>query len=382
MLNSTRRDSLSFLTVYFCSLVLLFAACQSSEEPRNPTPESSEIAVEGTVNRLVLAIVEDPDDEISRSGLIAMQETSLAGVQTLLSDENLEVRSAGVDIARQIPRPGSLDLLIATLTDADESIRLEAVEALGEWQNSKATAPLLALHPKEEDAQVRYEILTSLGRIGDSEAIPLLQRSVQNEDRYVRMWGMDALCTMRAPGALVQGYGLLEDPEVFVRRQVLRSCRNLFSQEGDIEIILDFTLRTDSFVEAMLARKILLNQMAGSLGAANRAIVQKESRARLMDVNNLMAGLLLAELGDTAAIPALTTAAANPDPQVRHNAAYRLGQLGQSTTIPTLLVLLQDQVPLVSGTAAGALAQWNNAQSPEVESALLAYDGPRLPPPT
>ena len=156
----------------------------------------------------------------------------------------------------------------------------------------------------------------------------------------------------------------------------------MFSQEGDIEIILDFTLRTDSFVEAMLARKILLNQMAGSLGAANRAIVQKESRARLMDVNNLMAGLLLAELGDTAAIPALTTAAANPDPQVRHNAAYRLGQLGQSTTIPTLLVLLQDQVPLVSGTAAGALAQWNNAQSPEVESALLAYDGPRLPPPT
>jgi len=335
-------------TGWLIGLMLLIASCQNSEIPpeQAPAPEVSQ----GPVARLTQALLQDPDDEVSRMGLIALQGDSLPGIQKLLASDDVEVRIAGIEILEGTTAPGSIELLIASLTDPDEAVRLEVVEALGQWHNPKATDPLLALYPNESDNQVRYEILTSLGMIGDAEAIPVLQQATEDDDRYLRMWGMDALCTMRAPRATERAIKLSRDPDRFVRLQVLHSCRSLFIQNASI--------------------------------VRERKEVREATRMRLDGEDNLNAVLLLAEIGDPAAIPGLLQNADDPNAEIRHNIAYRLGQLGDPETIPTVIVLLRDKHDLVSGTAAGALQQWDNPSYPAVQKALQSYTGPRLPPPT
>lgn len=386
MLNFIENRSASFSTSCIFGLLLILASCQNTDNPvekttEQPAPMDNQISGQGPVARLTAAVLKDPDDEISRMGLVALQGDSIPGIQRLLASDNIEVRSAGIDTLKQITAPGSIELLITSLTDPDENLRLQVVEALGEWQNNKATKPLIALFPNEPDAQVRYEILTTLGLIGSLEAIPLLEQATEDDDRYVRMWGIDALCRMRAPNATVLGLERLKDTDAFVRIQVLRSCRARFVENGTTPAILDSIFSAKSFGEAMWGRKVLEQKIAGTRGNPDREIIRQASLAQLQTENSVMAGLLLAEIGDRAAIPALRQAATDIDPQVRHNVAYRLGQLGDPEAIPTLLVLLQDSDKLVSGTASGALQQWDNASFPEVQEASSAYTGPRLPAP-
>jgi HEAT repeat protein len=383
MLNSIADRSALYAAASMLGLLLLITGCQTAEGPRetppgDETPTSSEIARRGPTERLTAAILNDPDDEVSRMGLVALRGDSLPGIQRLLASDNVEVRSAGIDTLKQITAEGSVELLIQSLGDPDESIRLEVVEALGEWRNTKATSPLIELYPKEQDPQVRYEILTTLGLIGSPEAIPLLEQATGDDDRYVRMWGMDALCTMRAPNAEVLGLKLLKDTDSFVRMQVLRSCRSLFLENDTTAAILETIFDAPSFVEASWGRKILEAKIAGTRGNSDREIIRQASLAELETERRVMAALLLAEVGDQRAIPALHEIASDPNPQVRHHVAYRLGQLAAPESIPTLIVLLQDSDPLVSGTASGALLQWDNASHPAVQKATAAYTGPRL----
>ena len=378
----TFRNNFSALrsTCWFVGLLILLAGCQNSQTPAEQAPAAK--LSQGPVDRLTLALMGDPEDEVSRMGLIALQGDSLPGVQKLLASNDPAVRLAGIEILEEIVAPGAIEMLIASLEDPDESVRLEVVEGLGTWQNAKATEPLLALYPNETDSQVKYEILTSLGAIGSIEAIPVLQAATKADDRYLRMWGMDALCTMRAPRATQRAIKLIQDPDRYVRLQVLQSCKNLIVQNTPTEELLETVLVADSFTEASLGRAILTEQMAGTYGAPNRAIVREVTRKRLGADDNIIAALLLAEVGDPAAIPRLLQSAADPDPQLRHNIAYRLGQLGDPATIPDLIVLLGDQSELVSGTAAGALQQWDNPSFPAAQTALQNYTGPKLPPPT
>ena len=130
------RNNFSALrsTSWLVGLLILLAGCQNSDNPSEQAPAAK--LMQGPVDRLTLALMGDPEDEVNQMGLIALQGDSLPGVQKLLASNDPAVRFAGVEILEEIVAPGAIEMLIASLEDPDESVRLEVVEALGTWQNA------------------------------------------------------------------------------------------------------------------------------------------------------------------------------------------------------------------------------------------------------
>jgi HEAT repeat protein len=361
------------------SLLLGLAACESSAPPAPaPAPQADSGPLQRTVNRLVAELREDPENETSAAGLIGLREDGLPGSRRLLHDENPEVRLVGVGIVKEILVPASLDTLTASLNDPDEDVRLAVVEALGEWANSRATPALLERYPKEDYPQVRYEILTSLGLIGDDSALPVLRDGLTDEDRYVRMWAMDALCEMKTPDARPRAIELLRDPEVYVRQQTLLSCRKLLRHPSAAESIVLISLEAEKFEELTRARDILRDALKGPDGDRHKAVLIKLAVPALATDRSAYAALLLAEVDDPRAVPALIAATGRPHLMLRHNAAYQLGRLGDPLAVAALSDLLNDNSDLVAATAYDALLRFADAGNESAQKAAASYSGQKF----
>jgi HEAT repeat protein len=90
--------------------------------------------------------------------------------------------------------------LIESLGDPDGNVRRLAASALGKLRATEAVEPLLELLAGETGPQVRQYSIVALGRIGDSRAIPSLQRIAEDsaEKGYNRIAAWDAVMLIRA----------------------------------------------------------------------------------------------------------------------------------------------------------------------------------------
>ncbi|MGC9780794.1 MAG: HEAT repeat domain-containing protein [Candidatus Heimdallarchaeota archaeon] len=79
------------------------------------------------------------------------------------------------------------DVLIETLNDENESVRYQAVIALGQLGDSHAVPPLLELLKRQDDPLVRSEAAKALGLIGDPSALKILLNILKKEDdRFIK----------------------------------------------------------------------------------------------------------------------------------------------------------------------------------------------------
>lgn len=96
-------------------------------------------------------------------------------VVTGLRSENPAVREDMAEFARKFDEPMVVDALIDTLDDPSASIRLVAVESLGEQGHAAATADLVDVMANDASPAVRAAAVEALGRIKDPAAVaPLL----------------------------------------------------------------------------------------------------------------------------------------------------------------------------------------------------------------
>jgi HEAT repeat protein len=76
--------------------------------------------------------------------------------------------------------------LIAALENKKVDIRLGAIEALGDLRDSTAVVPLIYHLSDEENAEIRWAIVLTLGEIGNTEATDALRESLSDVSKYVR----------------------------------------------------------------------------------------------------------------------------------------------------------------------------------------------------
>jgi HEAT repeat protein len=296
----------------------------------------------------------------------------------MLGDPDPEVRLAAIETLERIQGADAVDALLIAVRDADGTVRLRAVEALGALPDRRAVPPLMARYGEDDDDQVRYEILTTLGKIGDPRAGDLLVAETRSSDRYARMWAVDALCAMRDARAPALAASALQDPERYVRQQVLRSCDAAFDTAEGHAALIQAALSDPDFESTVEARRQLRTAVTRPQAEALREQIRAAGRAALGGPMSTNASFLLAEIGDSSAAAVLRRALADPNVFVRHHAAFYLGQVGGPDAVPALIAALDDPQPLVAATAHDSLLRFAQRGDRRAQGAVDRYQGKRF----
>jgi HEAT repeat protein len=359
------------------------SGCQPTETSAPPRAEEtgaqakSELAA--TVEGLARKLGDEDTRDDATAALTALGETAIPQLAAALGHADADARIAVLDVLEAIAGPRTTEILLTALDDSDEDVRLRAVEVLGVTRDRHAVQPLIERYAKDDDDQVRYEILTTLGLLGDPAAADLLVEETADSDRYVRMWAMDALCTMRDPRSPRLAVVLLRDPDPFVRRQVLSSCPAALDDEAGHAALIETALAAADFDEAVRARRNLQRYLAQSRDAEKlRHRIRAAALAALPGERPTNAAFLLADADDPAGIRVLIDAIGSPDHFVRHHAAYYLGRLGGPDAVTALVEALDDEQPLVAATAHDALLGLAERGDAQAKEAVARYKGPQF----
>lgn len=368
------------------ALTVSLAACWS-EEQKAASDSAAPIAVatattdpvSTTIGRLLERLRQNPEDEGAIGALAALSDAATPTLRAAMTNPDPEFRLAVVQALRTIPGSESSAALIGALEDADEEVRLSVVEGLGERADRGAVAPLLARYEADGDNQVRYEILTTLGSIGDPSVAPFLATESNSQDPYVRMWAADALCVMEAPQAVDVATRLLGDPDGRVRRRVLASCDASLTRDDAVAGLIHIAVHAEAFEESVQARRILQQLRAAPGSGDLSAKLTADAAAALEGDDALQAALVLADLNDARGLAVLRRNCANPDAFVRHHVAFELGRLGGPESVAPLIDLLDDPVELVAATAHDALLNFADRGNEEAKRAAAGFKGKTFP---
>jgi HEAT repeat protein len=363
------------LAALACSLAL--SACRDA--PTAPVATPASVALDPAIGKLLAKLRDADEREAALAALVAIGEPAIPALSAALRDSDPDVRFAAVETLESIKTAAVVDPLLSSLQDGEDVIRLRGVEALGTVGDRRAVEPLLQRYASDDDDQVRYEILTSLGKIGDPRARELLLAELKSSDRYVRMWAMDALCTMRDQRAAELAVSLLQDSEAFVRQQVLRACDAILDSAAGHAALIQVATGDADFDATVEARRQLRDavQKAGA-DATLREQIRGAAQAGLGGPQPAFAAFLLADVGDPAGAAALRDALANPNVFVRHHAAYALGQVGGADNVPPLIAALGDAQPLVTATAYDSLSLYAQRGDARAKAAVDGYRGQKF----
>src|SRR5262249_52886592 len=111
-----------------------------------------------------------------------LDETDIPALGSMLKSHHPEVRSrAVVELGKQGNK--AVKLVVLALKDKETAIRLLAAAALGGIKGKEAALALTEALPKEEEAEVRDEIVLALGKVGPEAkgAIPHLSKVLLSE---------------------------------------------------------------------------------------------------------------------------------------------------------------------------------------------------------
>jgi twitching motility protein PilT len=114
----------------------------------------------------------------------------------LLSDPDVETRSAAVGIASFFDDPRVVPFAIPLLQDSDWWIRIAAADTLGRLKDPRAVEPLIAALA---DPEVKWSAVEALGRIGDPRALNALGKMLADPLPDVRIEVLQALKRFNHP---------------------------------------------------------------------------------------------------------------------------------------------------------------------------------------
>jgi HEAT repeat protein len=134
-----------------------------------------------------------------------------------LKSTNRRVRRAAVRAASRIPSDNYAGILVKLLDDADDDVRLGAVEALGSTREKSAVPVLVARLEGGDRNGIR--ILWALGEIGDARALPILAKEMKSDEAFTRQMAVEALGKIGGHEATGLLFDAMVDPDASVRKK-------------------------------------------------------------------------------------------------------------------------------------------------------------------
>ncbi|MBT3783914.1 HEAT repeat domain-containing protein [bacterium] len=304
----------------------------------DPTPFDVEAELDQVVGLEDLQEAE-PDEEVPwerRYTLLKRLNTSdtadedkLQIARLYVNDAHPSVRLVAVLTLRELAFREVVDLLIYSLADSYEWVRIRAIEGLGIRMDPEAIEPMIRYLDEEDSPKVRATLVKHLGRFQEDRLVPIIANFLNDEDSRVRANAVEGLGFY--PSEKVQHIlrPLLDDPNARIRANVavvlskvrdtqvmgaiddLLSSKNIYERMGAvysigenkdeayISVLLNF-LNDASYLVQRNVRDALVK-----FGISIQGILLKEIRSSKNDHFILGAIQVLARIGDKKAVKTL-----------------------------------------------------------------------------
>lgn len=175
------------------------------------TPAQIEkLKVQGNTKSLLFAL-KDKDSRTRKRAAFALAELADAGsvqpLVELLGSDNADIRRWAAWILGRIGdeewveeefQEFAVEPLILAITDANDTVQRNAINALEDHADERALEPLIHVL-NDNDHVVRMLAAGALGKLGDRRAESALLKALEDEDLEVRDTAMEALDLLEDP---------------------------------------------------------------------------------------------------------------------------------------------------------------------------------------
>lgn len=305
-----------------------------------------------------------------------------AALETLCRDEDGGVRSHAVRALASLgPTPASEQAVLAGLKDDDPQVRTAAVQAMGLWDETNATA-LSRLLPLLDDAndQVKVQVAQVLPKLaGAAPAVidGLCRLLLKDDSVLVQFHAAQALSKL-GPAAAAAGGPLLraaQTMEVTVREQAMRAIAMIQPPEAGA-----------AFASGLKDADGEIRKMA-SAGWMKAAAVPEEVIPALVEAlrdpevqvrANVAHALARLDVLPAAAVPLLIDCTADANDGLRMNAALALKLASGTKVTQAMEHLLEDASLRIRFIAASALLPLDSDHAPAGAVLVQALSDPTV----
>lgn len=251
-----------------------------------------------------------------------------AELVTALQDPESSVRAAAATALGKVGRAEQGKALIPLLADASATVRNRALQAIGVLRVRDAGPALRELFEQNRRRDLGLRVLAALSRIGDPAQADLFRELLSSNDPEERRLA-------------IEGLGRVADASM------LAAFKKDYQREKNDDVRLAY-----NFAIVLLGDRAFLDSIALALGGSGGSAAR--ARGYVLELgpgiaadlypylNDPDAGVrggvaeVLAQLGDTAAIPRLTPLLNDPDSSVVDRANRALQKLRRGGTTSTL----------------------------------------------
>ena len=170
--------------------------------------------------------------------------------------DGLKGRTVEVAIPVDLSDMTTLELLLESLGSSDTRQVLHSLEILSTNDRGKLVPPLLLYH---DDAEVRKRTLGILAQTERIESLPLIERSLRDEDADVRAEAIRGMAGMQGKGAAEMMLPKLEEADPGVRAAAVACLANLGDEEmaeQATRVLMDLLHDADPKVRGEAAKAI------------------------------------------------------------------------------------------------------------------------------
>ena len=182
---------------------MLAQAAAAARRQEQQTARQSLYRLKGEkVDATIIESIPAADEKVKIELVTAVDERKIKAAKDTLfkaaKDDSVRVRVASIKVLKNITSVGDLPALVGLLAAAQsETERREAettIVAVSQQTNPEAGAKAaLAAMERAEDAKTRGALLSVLGKIGDTSAIPTLRAALKDSDADIQAAAIRAL---------------------------------------------------------------------------------------------------------------------------------------------------------------------------------------------
>lgn len=172
------------------------AGCVAGK-PWNPFVDGQKVAREReqygpTADERIQELVED-GKQAKKGTDHERNEFTRGLVAAILEEHDPRVRSSILEIAAGFDTASAASICKGALEDPDERVRMAACSAWGRRGGPEAVELLAHRYQADSELDVRLRAIRELGTLGDTQAIPVLARALEDADPAVQYRAVAAL---------------------------------------------------------------------------------------------------------------------------------------------------------------------------------------------